>query len=223
MTAVPEHPTEEQPRIIQPRIIVVGLGPGGERDITNETIDAIDSVSVRFLRTSRHPSAHLVPDAVSFDDVYERSDQFADVYAEIAETLVAAATEHGEVLYAVPGSPLVLERSVATLRSDVRVDVRVLPAMSFLDLVWARLGIDPIEAGVRLIDGHEFSTAAAGYGGAMLVSHTHANWVLSDIKLAVESATGDEPVVIPSGSAPTTRRSSTRPGLISTAPSRPTT
>jgi tetrapyrrole methylase family protein/MazG family protein len=30
----------------------------------------------------------------------------------------------------------------------------------------------------------------------MLVSHCHANWVLSDIKLAVEGASGDEPVVI---------------------------
>jgi NTP pyrophosphatase (non-canonical NTP hydrolase) len=30
----------------------------------------------------------------------------------------------------------------------------------------------------------------------MLVAHTHANWVLSEIKLAVEDAAGDEPVVI---------------------------
>ena len=30
----------------------------------------------------------------------------------------------------------------------------------------------------------------------MLVAHTHANWVLSDIKLAADGATGDEPVVI---------------------------
>jgi tetrapyrrole methylase family protein/MazG family protein len=47
-----------------------------------------------------------------------------------------------------------------------------------------------------LIDGHEFTTAAAGDSGPMLVAHAHANWVLSDIKLAVEGATGDEPVVI---------------------------
>ena len=68
--------------------------------------------------------------------------------------------------------------------------------MSFLDIAFARLGIDPVEAGVRLIDGHEFATAAAGDHGPLFVAHTHANWVLSDIKLAVEAATGDEPVVI---------------------------
>ena len=82
------------------------------------------------------------------------------------------------------------------LLSDTRVDCTVLPAMSFLDVAFARLGIDPVEAGVRLIDGHEFATAAAGDHGPMFVAHTHANWVLSDIKLAVDGATGDEPVVI---------------------------
>ena len=68
--------------------------------------------------------------------------------------------------------------------------------MSFLDVAWAKLGIDPVEAGVRLVDGHEFATAAADQTGPLLVAHTHANWVLSDIKLAVEGATGDEAVVI---------------------------
>jgi tetrapyrrole methylase family protein/MazG family protein len=72
----------------------------------------------------------------------------------------------------------------------------VLPALSFLDLAYDRLGIDPVESSVRLIDGHEFAEAAAGERGPMLVAHCHANWVLSEIKLAVESATGDEPVVI---------------------------
>jgi len=172
--------------------VCVGLGPGSEGHVTIETLDAIARVETRFLRTSRHPSAHLVGDATSFDDVYERADQFADVYAEIAETLVGAAVEHGEVLYAVPGSPLVLERTVATLRNDQRVTVELLPAMSFLDVCWARLGIDPVEAGVRLIDGHDFAAAAAGDRGPMLVAHTHAKWVLSDIKLAIDDADGDD-------------------------------
>ena len=44
----------------------------------------------RYLRTARHPSAHLVGAATSFDDVYEAADRFDDVYAEIVERLVAA-------------------------------------------------------------------------------------------------------------------------------------
>jgi tetrapyrrole methylase family protein/MazG family protein len=178
------------------RVTIVGLGPGGPEYVTQQTLDAISNHSHRFIRTTRHPSASLVGVATSFDDVYEAADTFADVYAEITQRLVAAAAEHGEILYAVPGSPLVLERSVRHLCNDPRVECMVLPAMSFLDVAFARLGIDPVEAGVRLIDGHEFATAAAGDHGPMFVAHTHANWVLSDIKLAVEGATGDEPVVI---------------------------
>ena len=48
----------------------------------------------------------------------------------------------------------------------------------------------PVEAGVTLIDGHEFATAAAGVTGPMLIAHTHANWVLSDIKLALDDPDG---------------------------------
>jgi len=181
------------------KVVVVGLGPGGHDHVTGETLAAIDRIPHRFLRTAVHPSADLVPDATTFDDLYDDADRFEEVYAEIAERLAAAAIEHGEVLYAVPGSPLVLERSVRTLREDRRVDVDVLPAISFLDLVWSRLDIDPVEAGVRLVDGHEFATAAAGQTGPLLVAHTHANWVLSDIKLAIDDPEGsmdDTPVVI---------------------------
>jgi tetrapyrrole methylase family protein/MazG family protein len=191
--------------VASPRITIVGLGPGGAGHVTAETLAAIErfAPAQRFVRTTRHPSAGLVAGATSFDDAYEAADSFGDVYAEIADRLVAAAAQHGHVLYAVPGSPLVLERTVATLRADARVDVELLPAMSFLDVAWARLGIDPIEAGVRLVDGHEFATAAAGATGALLVAHTHANWVLSDIKLAIDDGGSGEldatPVVLLQG------------------------
>ena len=182
-----------------PRIVVSGLGPGGAEHVTAETLTTIERIPHRYLRTSVHPSAHLVADAVSFDDLYESADRFEDVYAEIVERLVAAATEHSEIVYVVPGSPLVLERSVRTLRDDDRVTLEIQPAMSFLDVAWARLRIDPVETGIRLIDGHEFAAAAAGHTGPLLVAHTHANWVLSEIKLAVDDPDGaldDTPVVL---------------------------
>ena len=183
------------------RIVVVGLGPGGAEHVTVETLAAIERIPERFLRTSRHPSASLVPRPTTFDDLYDSADTFDDVYVEITDRLIAEAHDHGEILYAVPGSPLVLERTVRYLRERcadgaIGVVLEILPAMSFLDVAYARLGIDPIEAGVRLVDGHDFATAAAGERGPLLVAHTHANWVLSDIKLAVDGASGDEPVVI---------------------------
>jgi tetrapyrrole methylase family protein/MazG family protein len=185
------------------KLVVVGLGPGGLDHVTVETITAIERIPHRYLRTAQHPSASLMPDATTFDHLYESADTFDGVYLEIAEALLASAREHGVILYAVPGSPLVLERTVRYLRErcagdgpDRDVELEVLPAMSFLDVAYARLGIDPIEAGVRLVDGHAFATAAAGERGPLIVAHAHANWVLSDIKLAVEGAIGDEPVTI---------------------------
>jgi tetrapyrrole methylase family protein/MazG family protein len=177
-------------------VVVVGLGPGGDEYVTDATRDAIARISHRYVRTTVHPSTHLVAPATGLDHLYESAGRYEDVYGGIVETLVAAARKHGEVLYAVPGSPLVLERSVRLLLADERVRVEVLPAMSFLDVAWDRLGIDPVDAGVRLVDGHDFATAAAGSTGPLLIAHAHARWVLSDIKLAAEESAGDERVVI---------------------------
>ncbi|MGD9702971.1 MAG: nucleoside triphosphate pyrophosphohydrolase [Acidimicrobiia bacterium] len=179
-----------------PTVVVAGLGPAGPEHVTAAVTEAIARIPHRYLRTCRHPSASVVAGATTFDHVYEDADTFDDVYRRITDALVAAAVEHGEILYAVPGSPLVLERTVRHLRDDRRVRCVVLPALSFLDLAYDRLGIDPVENGLRLVDGHEFATAAAGERGPLLVAHCHANWVLSEIKLAVEDATGDEPVVL---------------------------
>lgn len=184
--------TEPTVTATRPRIVIVGLGPGGHRHVTAETLTEIERHEHRYLRTAVHPSADLVPGATSFDALYETGDDFDTVYARIVEALVAAANEHGEILYAVPGSPLVLERTVKLLLADDRVRCEVRPAMSFLDVAYARLGIDPVEARVRLIDGHEFATAAAGETGPLLVTHVHADWVLSEIKLAVDDVLADD-------------------------------
>jgi len=170
------------------RLTVVGLGPADERLLTPQTRAAIEGADIAYLRTSRHPAASALDSAPSFDEIYERAETFEAVYREISERLIAASRD-SDVLYAVPGSPLVLERTVELLRlaaDDGRIDLEILPAMSFLDTAWASLRIDPVEEGVRLIDGHRFATAAAGQTGPLLVAHCHAAHVLSDIKLAVE-------------------------------------
>lgn len=180
----------------RPRITVCGLGPGGEHDVTGGTLRALASAERVFLRTSRHPTANLAGSAESFDHIYDRADQLDSVYRAIADALVAAAESSSGVVYAVPGSPLVLERSVQYLRADGRIDIDLVPAISFLDSAWARLGIDPVESGVRLVDGHTFARDAAGERGPLLVAHTHASWVLSDIKLAIDAGPEQRAIVL---------------------------
>ena len=180
----------------RPVVTVVGLGPGPVGLVTQETREAIAAATTRFVRTTRHPSAALVGDAISFDDEYERHDTFAEVYAAIATRVSEAALRDGSALYAVPGSPGVLEDVVQRLLADTRLDVRVMSAVSFLDLAWLRLGIDPVNHGVRLVDAHRFAEVAADDCGPFLVAQCHADWVLSEVKLAHDSARGDEPVVV---------------------------
>ncbi|MFM7893817.1 MAG: hypothetical protein ACKO8P_08400, partial [Actinomycetota bacterium] len=73
--------TSASARDDRPKVVVVGLGPGPAGLVTSETLSALERVTTRFVRTTRHPSASLVPDAIVFDDEYERHDTFAQVYA----------------------------------------------------------------------------------------------------------------------------------------------
>ncbi len=174
---------------------MVGLGPAGPALLTNEALDAVAGAAQTFLRTARHPAAASVPSFVALDHLYEAASTFAEVYATIEETLVAAAIAHAPaaVVYAVPGSPLIAERTVELLRDDPRVDLTIVPALSFLDLAWERLGIDPLSAGVRLVDAEQFVPQVSTGRGPFLVAQCWARQVLSDIKLS-PLYDGDGPV-----------------------------
>lgn len=184
----------------RPKVVVVGLGPAGAGLVPDVAYRTLAAASRAFVRTSRHPAveaaAQVVPGGLeSFDRLYEGAGTIDEVYAAIVEELVSAAcaVESGSfVAYAVPGSPFVAERTVVMLRNDGRVTVEVLPAPSFLDLAWDRLGIDPVDAGVRLVDGASFAVEAAGERGPLLVAQCHSRQILSDIKLAGDDAGGEE-------------------------------
>jgi tetrapyrrole methylase family protein/MazG family protein len=146
-----------------------------------------------YLRTARHPAAEQLGLARSFDRLYETAETFEEVYAAIVEELVAAATDTAPdpIVYAVPGSPLVAERSVALLRNDARVSVSVLPGLSFLDFAWERLRIDPLTDGVRLVDAEQFSEQAGRDQGPFLVAQCWSRHLLSEMKLSVSQDSGD--------------------------------
>lgn len=171
-----------------PTVVVVGLGPAGSDLLTVATLEAIEAHPVRFVRTVRHPSASVVAGAESFDGVYDAADTMDEVYTTIAGRLVEAARLHGTVVYAVPGSPVVAEHTVELLLADASVSVQLVPALSFVDLAWVRLGIDPVATGARIVDGHRFDVEAAGATGALLVAQCDRLEVLESVKLAVGDA-----------------------------------
>lgn len=171
-----------------PRIVVVGLGPAGEDLLTGAATRAIEDHPVRFLRTVRHPAATAVSGAASFDEVYERAGSIDEVYTTIVDRLVDAAGHHGTVVYAVPGSPVVAERTVDLLVAHPGVAVEVVPALSFVDLAWVRLGVDPVAVGARIVDGHRIDTELGLTTGAVLVAQCDRPDVVSAVKLVVGDA-----------------------------------
>jgi tetrapyrrole methylase family protein/MazG family protein len=172
--------------VSRPSVTVVGLGPADAGLVTAASITAIGSGRPVFLRTARHPASTVAPGAETFDEVYESAGSMSEVYGTIVERLVAAATAAGSVVYAVPGSPVVAEHTVELLAADDRVDIEIIPALSFLDLAWARLAVDPVAVGARIVDGHRFAVEAAGERGPLLVGQCDRREVLSGIKLSLD-------------------------------------
>lgn len=171
-----------------PHVTVVGIGPAGPEYLTEQAVRVLDDARVLLCRTARHPaSAPLISrGARALDEHYEEASSFEVAYENIVEDVIKEAVTHGEVVYAVPGSPMVLESTVEALCSDPRVRVEIVPGMSFLDLAWGRLGIDPIKDHVRLVDAESFPTDAADDHGPLLIAQVYAKSVASAIKLAVD-------------------------------------
>ena len=176
--------TEE--RASCPKVIAVGLGPAGPEHTTQVVSELIGRARVAFFRTGRHPAAEpwlQRRNVVTLDHCYETGATFDEVYRNIVGIVRAGALEHGTVVFAVPGSPAVAERTVELLRVDPSIELEIVPGLSFCELAWGRLGIDPIEAGVRLLDGESFAVKAAGDSGPLLVAQCWNRDVLSTIKL----------------------------------------
>ena len=109
-----------------PRVVVVGLGPAGADLVLPAARDAFERIEVRFVRTARHPAVQELAAAgvafTTFDERYDHADDLDAVYQGIADALVRAAIEHGEVVYGVPGNPAVAEHTVVLLREAARTE-----------------------------------------------------------------------------------------------------
>jgi tetrapyrrole methylase family protein/MazG family protein len=185
-----------------PKIVVVGLGPAGADLLLPAARAALTRTPVRYARTGRHPAVdELAPYGMTFttlDDVYERAPDPESVYCAIVDTLVAAARERGTIAYAVPGSPVVAERTVVLLAERAHageIELEVIPGLSFADLAWARLGVDPLD-GARVLDGRALDPAVLEAGGPVLFAQLDTGLVLSDVKLALLDRVGADHEVV---------------------------
>ena len=178
-------------------ITVVGLGPGAVGNLSLETMGLLQSCEQVILRTAVHPTvSELKKQHVKFtscDDLYEKAASFEEVYNSVVERVLAAA-QKGDVVYAVPGSPLVAEKTVVLLRQAAKeqgVRLVIKPSMSFLDLAYVELGIDPI-AGLQIIDAQDFGEIANAGQHPLMITQVYSQMVASDLKIALMDVLPDE-------------------------------
>ena len=164
-----------------PLVRVVGLGPGDESHVTRRTWELLTTAPVARLRTRVHPAAANLTLA-SYDEWYESADSFETLYQRIVDDLVELATTSptGEVLYAVPGSPLVAEHTVELLRTRAEIRVVCEPAVSVIDVACAAVGVDPMTAGLRVVDALDGTEPFRG-PGPLLILQTYAPEVLATV------------------------------------------
>lgn len=169
-------------------MVVVGLGPAGADLVTPRARRVLDEAPRRFVRTERHPAVDELRDEglelVALDRHYDAAPDLDAAYAAIVDEVARAATEDGTVVYAVPGNPGVAERTVTMLR-DRDLDLEIVPGLSFADLAWARVGVDPMAAGGRVVDGRRLGREDVTAGGALLLAQCDTRAVLNEVKLAL--------------------------------------
>ena len=181
---------------------IAGLGPGGWETLTAETMQAIEQADKVILRTEVHPAAAgLKAKGIPFvtcDRYYESGASFQQIYESIADYVYGEAVNGGSVCYCLPGHPLVAEETVKlirqkkadTVQGDISPEIRILPALSFLDSAFVALGIDPVSERLSVLD-----AAALWQGdrsgllplpdGASLVAQVYDQLIAGELKLAL--------------------------------------
>lgn len=186
------------------QILVVGLGPGSWENITVRAWEALRSASRIFFRTEQHPVVAEIKKRglkyESFDYLYEDKQSFNDVYETMVNILIKEAQggkeEGDQIVFAVPGHPLVAERAVEMLLEQAKagsnkVEVEVISAMSGIEAMYTCLGIDPTR-GLCILDGLSLETTPPRLDLANIVLQVYNLRVASEVKLGLMQYYPDE-------------------------------
>lgn len=174
----------------RPVVHVLGLGPGPADLVTPRTMELMAGADEVLVRTSRHPCVEELASRGlrlrSLDHCYEGAADMEDAYRRMAEEVLRAAREKGVAYYAVPGHPLVAERSVQLLLGG-DAEIRLHAAVSFLDAMLVPLRRELLE-GVLLLDGDRL--AAGEYRSldprrGLIIAQVDSRLKASDVKLAL--------------------------------------
>ena len=179
-------------------IEIIGLGAGDLEQlplgIYRKLVSHNGSIHVR---TVDHPVITALNDEgctfISYDDTYEKYDRFESVYEDIVRQLIVAAKQ-SPVVYAVPGHPMLAEKTVQLLLEQQEVDINILGGQSYLDDLFTTLQIDPIE-GFQFIDATAFKRNQLDYRSHLIFCQVYDEFVASEVKLSLLEDLSPEHVV----------------------------
>ncbi|MFC0300083.1 nucleoside triphosphate pyrophosphohydrolase [Virgibacillus soli] len=170
------------------KIEVIGLGGGDINQLPFGVYKKLTTMSNKvFVRTMDHPvieqlQAEGVPFS-SFDAYYEQEKQFEEVYIRIVNKLLLLAQSEN-VVYAVPGHPMLAERTVQLLIEQDDVEVEIMGGQSYLDDLFTSLKIDPID-GFQFIDATDFQRSDIQYKQHIIFCQVYNQFIASELKLTL--------------------------------------
>ncbi|MFE4708918.1 nucleoside triphosphate pyrophosphohydrolase [Peribacillus simplex] len=178
-------------------ITIIGLGAGDLDQLPLGIYKKLIQTEQCFVRTIDHPViGDLKREGINFtafDGIYEKHDQFEAVYEEIAGTLLQEASNHS-VLYAVPGHPMVAEKTVQLLLEKgpaLGIAIKLEGGQSFLDPLFQAVRIDPIE-GFQLLDGTDLSPDDLHIAQHMIIGQVYDAFSASNVKLTLMEKLPDD-------------------------------
>lgn len=179
---------------------IVGLGPGSIEDLSLKAWRTLKDAQILYLRTAQHACVADFPAAgihyESFDTVYESHDDFDTVYQTIvARVLEAAAAQ--DVVYAVPGDPLVGESTTLRLLAAAEesgLSVEIINGISFIEPILPLVGLDAMN-GLQILDGLDVAMMhhpPINPDYPALLGQVYSRAVASDVKLTLMNQYPDD-------------------------------
>lgn len=173
---------------MEKQIEIIGLGAGDLEQLPLGIYRKMLQTNKKiFVRTYDHPVvAALEREGVtfqSFDYLYEAATDFAMVYQNIVTQLIESAKTEA-IIYAVPGHPMLAEKTVQLLLEQNEVEVTISGGQSYLDDLFTALQIDPID-GFQFLDATLFERDEISYTQHIVFCQVYDQMIASELKLTL--------------------------------------
>src|SRR5690625_5422397 len=169
-------------------IEVIGLGAGDLEQLSLGIYrKLLNEKSTIFARTIDHPVIHSLEEEgvtfQTFDKLYEQHSNFQTVYEQIVDQLLTHA-KHNSIIYAIPGHPMMAEKTVQLLLEQSDVRINIVGGQRFLDDLFNIVKIDPID-GFQLMDATDFSRDEINYRNHLIFCQLYDEFIASEVKLTL--------------------------------------